>query len=211
MNRFIAALGAVVAVAPGAMAQTQVVESVNIEMPVEESPMTVGEEVDGEIVEVADDSGVTHGENSAIPSLDYDYNPIVQRLGEAERESCNTPAAVAYEFVMAAIRGDKEEMIHLSDYEYGEYIDTNYQRLMNEFRSDGKLNLMHWDPVPEGFEITPLAVQTEYDVYRKVYIDCIPSHEIGNTGFQDVSRDMMTNVKVMLTDTGERWVVTGFK
>lgn len=46
---------------------------------------------------------------------------------------------------------------------------------------------------------------------KKVYVTCSPTSEVGNTGFQDITRYGNTNVKVLLIEVDGVWKVTGFK
>lgn len=145
-------------------------------------------------------------------------NPIVKRLSNQEVAECRTPAAVAYNFVIAMLNRNQERMIQLSEGEFNTVIRNRFDELMISLNGDRKLDIFQWVPMKPGYEVAVLYVQSE-DFYsnvpagtlKKVYIDCIPSSEIGNTGFQDVSRDMRTNVKVLVNNNKGRWLVEGFK
>ena len=145
-------------------------------------------------------------------------NPIVQRLDNQEIAECRTPAAVAYNFVIAMLNKNQEKMIQLSEGEFNTVIRNRFDDLMNSLNGDRKLDIFQWVPMKPGYEVAVLYVQSEdyasnipAGTLKKVYIDCIPSSEIGNTGFQEVSRDMRTNVKVLVNNKKGRWLVEGFK
>lgn len=47
--------------------------------------------------------------------------------------------------------------------------------------------------------------------YHKVYVNVVPSSEIDNVGFQDITRRFGTNVKVVVENIDGKWLVRGFK
>ena len=136
----------------------------------------------------------------------YSPNPIVYRLDSQQIAECKTPASVAYNFVIAMMNKDQERMEQLSIGQFKEIIHNQFDTLISSLYYDEKLNVYQWLPIKYGYEIAVLYVQDENSLVKKVYIDCIPSREIDNVGFQDVSRDMHTNVKVLVNhDSGRCW------
>lgn len=157
-----------------------------------------------------------------IPN-DFYPNPIVQRLGQKELETNGTPAAVAYNFVNAILNSDSERMLSYMDSEVaGEFEEirqmngyANYDPLFSE--SDSKLNILGWKPyLSNNCEEAVLYVQSEwFDEFgreiKKVYVGCVPSDEVGRSGFQDITRYDDTNVKVLVVNEDDGWKVIGFK
>ena len=138
-------------------------------------------------------------------------NPVVKRLSATEIASCNTPSAVAYNFVIAMINKNQDKMIQLSEGEFNEVVRSRFDELISSLENDSKLNVYQWLPLRNGYEIAVLYEQEETPGVKKIYIDCIPSEQIGTTGFQDITRDMKTNVKVLVNNYNGRWLVEGFK
>jgi len=141
----------------------------------------------------------------------YYPNPIVHRMSNQEIASCNTPSAVAYNFVIAMINKNQDKMIQLSEGEFNEVVRSRFDELISSLENDSKLNVYQWLPLRNGYEIAVLYEQEETPGVKKIYIDCIPSEQIGTTGFQDITRDMKTNVKVLVNNYNGRWLVEGFK
>ena len=150
-------------------------------------------------------------------------NPIVNRLSTQEVAQCKTPAAVAYNFVMAALDKDYDRMYSYMIKEGREYLQYEMEKyevnsLNALFSLDGKLHIFRWLPaLDNGYEVAVLYVQDEgeYDgvTYKKVYIGCVPSDQIGLAGFQDIKPydNYETNVKVVVVSENGKWKVTGFK
>lgn len=155
-------------------------------------------------------------------SLFANPNPIVRRLSAQEVAQCTTPAAVAYNFVIAALGKDFDRMYsymskdgwQCMQHEMDKYEVKSLKAL---FSLDGKLHIFTWQPaLYQGYEVAVLYVQDEgmYDgvEYKKVYIGCVPSSQIGVVGFQDIERyDNETNVKVLVVWEDGKWRVMGFK
>jgi len=158
----------------------------------------------------------------SIPN-DYYPNPTVQRLGQKELETNGTPAAVAYNFVNAILNSDSERMLSYMDSEVaGDFEEirqmngyANYDPFFSE--SDSKLNILGWKPyLSNNCEEAVLYVQSEwFDEFgreiKKVYVGCVPSDEVGRSGFQDITRYGDTNVKVLVVNEEGGWKVIGFK
>lgn len=150
-------------------------------------------------------------------------NPIVNRLSAQEVAQCRTPAAVAYNFVMAALDKDYDRMYSYMAKDGPEYLRYEMEKyevtsLNALFSLEGKLHIFGWRPaLYDGYEVAVLYVQDEGETdgvsYRKVYIGCVPSSQIGIAGFQDIERydRYETNVKVIVVTENGRWRVLGFK
>jgi len=150
-------------------------------------------------------------------------NPIVNRLSAQEVAQCKTPASMAYNFVMAALDKDYDRMYSYMttdgrqnmQYEMEKYEVTSLNAL---FSMSGKLHIFGWIPaLYQGYEVAVLYVQDDgvYDgvTYKKVYVGCVPSNQIGVAGFQDISTydNYETNVKVVVVTENGKWRVAGFK
>lgn len=74
---------------------------------------------------------------------------------------------------------------------------------------------MYWNPnavVRNGMIYLPDETTPRVGInQKKVYVTCSPSSEIGNVGFQDITRYGDTNVKVLLQKFNGVWRVIGFK
>lgn len=146
-------------------------------------------------------------------------NPIVTRLSTQEITECKTPAAVAYNYIMACLNRNRGRIIALSTPDMQEYLADNYNEFIGMFSNPNreKLYIDSWTPVPAGCEIAVLYVQSaEPSNYapgtlKMVYINVVPSREIGKTGFQDITRMFRTNVKVVVENIDGRWMAAGFK
>ena len=146
-------------------------------------------------------------------------NPIVTRLSTQEITECKTPAAVAYNYIIACLNKNRDKIMALSTPESQEYLADNYDEFIGMFSNPDyeKLYIDSWIPVPAGCEIAVLYVQSENPsnyapgTLKKVYINVVPSREIGESGFQDITRMFNTNVKVMVENIYGRWMVAGFK
>lgn len=156
-----------------------------------------------------------------IVSLAQSPNPIVTRISQQEINQCRTPAAVAYNYVTACLNRDKAKILSLSAPFYREILEdpNNYCEFISQFSSPDyqKLYIDSWLPIPAGCEIAVLYVQSEdfsdcgLGMAKKVYINVVPSREVGNTGFQDITRMFNTNVKVLLANIDGNWRAFGFK
>lgn len=154
---------------------------------------------------------------------DHYPNPIVQRLDQKELETNGTPAAVAYNFVNAILNSDSEKMLSYMDSEVARDFEeirqmngyANYDPFFSE--SDSKLNILGWKPyLSNNCEEAVLYVQSEwFDEFgreiKKVYVGCVPSDEVGRSGFQYITRYGDTNVKVLVVNEDDGWKVIGFK
>lgn len=151
-----------------------------------------------------------------------DLNPLVVRLSSDELSSNNTPAAVAFNFVQAILQSDYQKMqSYMEQQAASDLVGDQHepQQAVDEFFSQpGKYNIMGWKNMMSSrdYEVAVLYVQDEgfWDKgkpLKKVYIDCIPSSQIGNTGFQDVYRTGETNIKVLVVNLDSGWKVVGFK
>lgn len=153
-----------------------------------------------------------------------DRNPIVQRLSNSELTLSNTPASVAYNFVSAICHSNSDKMFSymtpefISEFE-SQMISDNYSNYDSFFSEpESKLNIKGWKPYIDSgkYEIAVLYVQDEgFDelgrVCKKVYVDCVLSSEVDVKGFQDITREGNTNVKVLVVDDNGIWKVIGFK
>ena len=74
---------------------------------------------------------------------------------------------------------------------------------------------MYWNPnavVRNGMIYLPDETTPRVGInQKKVYVTCSPSSEIGNVGFQDITRYGDTNVKVLLQKFNGVWRIIGFK
>jgi len=97
-------------------------------------------------------------------------NPIVKRLSGQEIVDCNTPAAVAYNFVESILCRDFERMLSLADPEFAKNIiyEINENNLSYDlffvkyFSAQGgeKLNILGWIPaLARNYEVAIAYVQ----------------------------------------------------
>lgn len=145
-------------------------------------------------------------------------NPVVKRLSQQEIASCKTPAALAYNYVLAILNRDyNRAMSYMTAETAQKWREVGTSVLDKEFSTPGKLNIHGWKPaLSEGYEIAVLYIQDEGEyegqMVKKIYVGCVPSSEINVSGFQDITRyDYETNVKVLVLSTGRGWKVAGFK
>lgn len=145
-------------------------------------------------------------------------NPIVKRLSPQEIAQCETPAALAYNFVMAIVNQDYNRAMSYMTHEAAKgWEEAGIEAIDRVFATPGKLHILGWWPAfRQGYEVAVLYVQDEGEyngnLYKKVYIGCVPSSEIGVSGFQDITRfENETNVKVVIVGDGHFWGVNGFK
>lgn len=150
-------------------------------------------------------------------------NPIVARLSQSELKANNTPETVAYNFVNAILDGEYQRMFSYMDAEAADTFEeirqrngyADYTPFFSE--SDSKLNMLGWKPYLSGnCEVAVMYVQSEwFDEFgreiKKVYVGCVPSDEVGQKGFQDITRYGDTNVKVLVVRENDTWKVVGFK
>jgi len=147
----------------------------------------------------------------------------VARLGQCELKANNTPETVAYNFVNAILDGDYQRMLFYMDAEAADTFEeirqwNGYVDYAPFFSgSDSKLNIFGWKPyLSDNCEVAVMYVQSEwFDEYgreiKKVYVGCVPSDEVGQKGFQDITRYGDTNVKVLVVRENDTWKVVGFK
>ena len=158
------------------------------------------------------------------PTYDTEHNPIVNRLSDREISQDRTPAAIAYNFVLAISHEDWDKMeSYLTDDGYywleSEVGNINPRSYRNFFSKSGsKYDILGWKPyLRKGYEVAVLYVQNDAEGFRdgyehaKVYVHCVPSSQIGKMGFQDIERCNDANPKVMLTKYESGWKVEGFK
>lgn len=149
-------------------------------------------------------------------------NPIVKRLSNDEIQQNYTPAAIAYNFVFHLALENWDLAMAYYTPEVGSAIVSkgNYHKACEDSfnnPNNEKLYIKGWRPALYGqWEIAVLYVQDEgYDEYgremKKVYIGCVPSSQVGSTGFQDIQRYSNTNVKVLVVKCNNAWRVCGFK
>ncbi len=154
----------------------------------------------------------------------YGYpNPIVNRLNYQELSYNRTPASVVYNFVQAILQSNTEKILSYLDAKTADSFEAerqiygyaNYDPFFSEKGS--KLNILGWKPyLSNNCEVAILFVQSEwFDEFgreiKKVYVGCVPSAEIGRSGFQDITTYGDTNVKVLVANDGGIWKVVGFK
>ena len=158
--------------------------------------------------------------NTARPSYP---NPTVSRLSTKEISASLTPAAVAYNFVNAILNSNPSKMLSYMDNETAANFEKSrmrdgYSNYDPYFSAKGnKLNILGWkDFLPNKCEVAVLYVQSEWfdnDGWeiKKVYVGCVPSAEVGHSGFQDITTYGGTNVKVLVANSNGTWKVIGFK
>ena len=159
-----------------------------------------------------------------ISAAVFDVNPIVKRISQEEIAQNETPAAVAYNLVAAIYNSDYDTFLSNLSPEFRAQCENaiasdGYSSFESSFSEpDSKLNIKGWkEKMDSGdYEIAVLYVQDEwFDKYgrecKKVYVDCVPSTEVGKMGFQDITRDGKTNVKPLVVNDNGKWKVIGFK
>lgn len=149
-----------------------------------------------------------------------DDNPTVTRLPEKEIKKSRTPEAIAYNFVMAIYNRDYNNAAkYMTKESARDWRSVPVETFDSIFSAPGKLNIQGWkEGVEQGYEV---AVTYVYDETRhnylqtmlKVYVECVPSSQIDEMGFQDIERwnNGETNVKVLLVPENGKWRVYGFK
>lgn len=101
-------------------------------------------------------------------------------------------------WIPALSQGYEEAVAFIQDESY--YIeDGTYYTAFNKKLKGGKIYLPG--------ESTPRPTQ----IVKKIYITCSPSSEIGDAGFQDITRYGDTNVKPLVFYLDGKWKVGGFK
>lgn len=166
---------------------------------------------------------IKHSKHNIIYDNDLYLNPIVNRLSAKEIMSSRTPSAVAYNFVKAILESNPNKMLSYMDFETANAFEINrqtngYVNYDPFFSEDGsKLNILGWRPfLSNNCEVAVLYVQSEWfdekgREVKKVYVGCVPSAEVGNKGFQDITTFGDTNVKVLVVRDNGKWKVVGFK
>lgn len=153
----------------------------------------------------------------------YGYpNPIVNRLSKEEIVECKTPASVAYNFINAILSKDfTKARLFMTPWLSDGFTDENIKReLANDgiyslidFFSlpNGKYSVLTWRPALEnGWEIVVGYVQERGNNELAVYVLCCPTSEIGQVGFQDITRYGSPNIKVKVIKIGDEWKIDGF-
>lgn len=134
-------------------------------------------------------------------------NPIVTRLSDIELQKNNSPEVVAYKYVLAILHNDYVAMrqLHTDDFD-NYYMEDKHQNNLTltqlfdyEFGENSrmKLNILQWNEViGRNWEVAVLYTQNEEQAFNnlgldgtcyhnvyKVYVQCVPSNEIGVMGF----------------------------
>lgn len=161
-----------------------------------------------------------------VINLSASPNPIVRRLSYEEIVQSRTPSAVAYNYIMAILAEDYHKMLsYMSD--EGKVLlgnllceaekEIGVQSYHDLYSLEGtKYDILSWvNYLQRGYEIAILYIQDE-GIYEgkeciRVYIHCVPSDEINERGFQDITRCNNANPKVILTKEVGEWKVLGFK
>ncbi len=163
-------------------------------------------------------------------------NPIVRRLSNVELQKMDSPEAVAYKYVLAILNKDYASMrkLHTDDFEKYYMTDKHRYNLTlsqlfdYEFGENSAmhLNILQWNRViGNNWEVAVLYTQNEGEAYTnlgldgsqdmnlyKIYVQCVPSNEIGVMGFQDITRYNNANVKVLVRELSDgKYKVEGFK
>lgn len=158
---------------------------------------------------------------SSIPTISQsksfkkNINPIIRRLNPAEKDAIITPASVAYNFVMACLQHNRKKMHSLSTGDLKLSISNFYPSVIKLFTNNPKLNIFDWNSCPINYEITPLVVEdvfydnTNIKSHKIIHIDCIPSQEIDNTRFHNVTRSSI-NIRILVNNNSGHWLVESF-
>ncbi|MBD5211446.1 MAG: hypothetical protein HDS77_09360 [Bacteroidales bacterium] len=163
-------------------------------------------------------------------------NPIVYRLSKDDMQRMDSPEAVAFKYVLAILNKDYTtmRMLHTDEMENyymsdkHEYNFTLDQLFDYEFGSNShmQLDILQWNEViGNNWEVAVLYTQNEGQAYNKlgldgsedmnlfkVYVQCVPTNEIGVMGFQHITRYNSANVKVLVRkQSNGTYKVEGFK
>ncbi len=121
-------------------------------------------------------------------SVTAEPNSIVNRLTALEVAQCRTPAAVAYNFIIAALVKDFDRMYAYMTKDGRQYMqyemDNHEVKSLNAlFSLEGKLHIYSWLPaLYQGYEVAVLYVQDESTYngveYKKVYVGCVSSSQM---------------------------------
>lgn len=120
-----------------------------------------------------------NGQNQkSDPWVDYvetSHNPIVTRISQQEIIENKTPAAVAYNFVMAILENDFNKMLRNATHEFKstlqDALSTEYkwdvEALIKDNFSEGKLGILSWKPaLKNGYEVAVAFIQDESYYYE---------------------------------------------
>ncbi len=99
-------------------------------------------------------------------------NPIVQRLSQQEIIQCVTPAAVAYNYVIAILNQDYyRAMSYMAPETASSWREAGVDALNERFSTPGKLNIHGWRPaLLNGYEVTIAYVQDEWYYEENGYL-----------------------------------------
>lgn len=80
------------------------------------------------------------------------------------------------------------------------------------YEDDGSLFHSFGQVVKDGMVYLPDEDTPRVGINHKtVYMICVPSHQVGRLGFQDIQRYGDANVKVVLVQVNGQWRVNGFR
>ncbi len=162
-----------------------------------------------EILECVTPSSIAY--NYVIAILNKDYNRAISYMDiqsaeswreagvDAINELFSTPGKLnIHGWRPALLNGYEVTIAYVQDEWYYEENGSMYYNF-DQVVKDGMIYLPG--------ETTPRVGINQ----KKVYVTCSPSSEIGNVGFQDITRYGDTNVKVLLQKFNGVWRVMGFK
>ncbi len=91
-------------------------------------------------------------------------NPIVKRLSPQEVATCKTPAAIAYNYVIAILNKDYTRAASFMTRELAlEWRKAGVSELNKTFSTPGKLNIHGWEPaLSQGYEVIVAYVQDDW-------------------------------------------------
>ena len=162
-----------------------------------------------EILECVTPSSIAY--NYVIAILNKDYNraisymdiqsaePLREAGVDAINELFSTPGKLnIHGWRPALLKGYEVTIAYVQDEWY--------------YEENGSLYHHFYQVVKDGMVYLPGETTPRIGInQKKVYVTCSPSSEIGNVGFQDITRYGDTNVKVLLQNFNGVWRVIGFK
>lgn len=162
-----------------------------------------------EILECVTPSSIAY--NYVIAILNKDYNRAISYMDIQSSESWREAGVDAINELFSTpgklnIHGWRPALLN------GYEVTIAYVQDEWYYEENGSLYHHFYQVVKDGMVYLPGETTPRIGInQKKVYVTCSPSSEIGNVGFQDITRYGDTNVKVLLQNFNGVWRVIGFK
>jgi hypothetical protein len=162
-----------------------------------------------EILECVTPSSIAY--NYVIAILNKDYNRAISYMDIQSAESWREAGVDAINGLFSTpgklnIHGWRPALLN------GYEVTIAYVQDEWYYEENGSMYYNFDQVVKDGMIYLPGETTPRVGInQKKVYVTCSPSSEIGNVGFQDITRYGDTNVKVLLQNFNGVWRVIGFK